>query len=190
MTAPTYEPTFTPGPRPRPKPYKRKDWEALGLAHLVEEVKKLVGNEQAHAIESQLARLTKHLLKWHYQPTHRTPSWRHTILNARQQTARRLRNPSLRADLDTLLVEAYQDGRRGAGGGNWLAASHLPAGAPLELGRTTRRGLPAQRGPPWLRIASPTCNTTSSASVVWRSVYISSLCAVSHPAPRPHHVAH
>ena len=113
MTAPTYETDFYAWTQAQAQALQAKDWKALDLAHLVEEVKSL-GNEQAHAVESQLARLTKHLLKWRYQPTHRTPSWRRTILNARQQIARRLRrNPSLRADLDALLVEAYRDGRRG-----------------------------------------------------------------------------
>ena len=66
-----------------------KQWHALDLEHLVEEIADL-GYEQRHAVSSQLCRLLLHLLKWRYQPTHRSPSWRRSIRQARHAIARRL----------------------------------------------------------------------------------------------------
>ena len=49
-----------------------------------------------HAITHQLQRLLLHLLKWRYQPTHRTPSWRRSIRQARDAIADPIdRSPSL-----------------------------------------------------------------------------------------------
>jgi hypothetical protein len=89
-----------------------KRWDQLDVAHLVEEIRDL-GNEQAHAVESHLSRLLQHLLKWRYQPAHRSRSWQRSITVARQQIARRLRrNPSLRPQVPTFLNDAYRDARR------------------------------------------------------------------------------
>jgi hypothetical protein len=147
MTASTYETDFYAWTQAQAQALQEKNWQALDLAHLVEEVKSL-GNEQAHAIESQLARLTKHLLKWRYQPTHRSQSWRRTILNAHQQIARRLRcNLSLRAELDTLLVEAYRDGRRGAEEETGMPLATFPSVCPWGIAKLQNEGFLPEANP-------------------------------------------
>jgi hypothetical protein len=89
-----------------------KDWAALDLAHLVEEIEDL-GNEQRHAVESHLRILLAHLLKWVYQPQRRQRSWRVSIGNARAEIAQRLRtSPSLHGQLPKLLGWAYPKARR------------------------------------------------------------------------------
>ena len=91
---------------------REKEWEALDVAHLAEEIESL-GNEQAHAVESHLANLLLHLLKWHYQPRRRSRSWRTSLHNARVEIRRRLRrSPSLRPELPTLVEIAYADARK------------------------------------------------------------------------------
>ena len=56
--------------------------------------------------------LLRHLLKWREQPTHRTPSWRRTIRQARRRLLRLGRkNPSLRARLPQMLLDLYPDAR-------------------------------------------------------------------------------
>jgi Domain of unknown function DUF29 len=91
---------------------REKEWEALDVAHLAEEIESL-GNEQAHAVESHLANLLLHLLKWHYQPRRRSRSWRTSLHNARIEIRRRLRrSPSLRPELSTLVEIAYADARK------------------------------------------------------------------------------
>jgi hypothetical protein len=107
-----------------------KQWDALDLPHLIEEIRAL-GVSERHAIESQLLRLMMHLLKWQYQPTRRTRRWRSSVLDARVQL--------------TVLVEEYPHGdevplilakRYG------LARRHAQAETGLDL-----RTFPSQ--PPW-----------------------------------------
>jgi hypothetical protein len=91
---------------------RAKQWETLDLANLAEEIESL-GSEQAHAIESHLAILLMHLLRWRYQPARRSQSWRLSIRNARIEIRKRLRRSrSLRPELPTILLDAYADARK------------------------------------------------------------------------------
>lgn len=90
-------------------------WDQLDVEHLIEEVRSL-GNEQAHAIESHLRNLLLHLLKWRYQPTRRTPSWRRSINHAQPEPAPGAgRLPRL----------AVPEGQAHGGGRDGAAARHL-----------------------------------------------------------------
>ena len=84
------------------------DWEAVA-----EELEDM-GRSEAKALESQLARLMAHLLKWQYQPEQRRlseNSWRATIENARREIRKLLReNPGLKSRLPELFLEAYPQG--------------------------------------------------------------------------------
>jgi Domain of unknown function DUF29 len=105
---------------------RAKDWAALDVANLAEEIESL-GNEQAHAVESHLVLVLTHLLKWVYQPQRRTRGWRTIMRMGRQQIARRLRrNPGLRSDLPTLLTNAYADARKRAMDGTDLPLATFP----------------------------------------------------------------
>ena len=91
-----------------------KQWHALDLEHLVQEIADL-GHEQRNAVSSQLCRWLQHLLKWRYQPTHRSPSWRRSIRQARHTIARRLeQSPSLRQVVPSLLDGEYRRAQREA----------------------------------------------------------------------------
>jgi hypothetical protein len=86
----------------------------LDREHLAEEIESL-GIADEHAITRQLQRLLRHLLKWRYQPTHRTPGWRRTIRQARDAIGDRLeRSPSLRDYPAQRLPLAYRRARRDA----------------------------------------------------------------------------
>ena len=84
------------------------DWEAVA-----EELEDM-GRSEAKALESQLARLMAHLLKWQYQPEQRRlseNSWRATIENARREIRKLLReNPGLKSRLPELFLEVYPHG--------------------------------------------------------------------------------
>jgi hypothetical protein len=60
-----------------------KDWAALDLNNLTEAVEDLAGRHR-DALGSELKRLLVHLLKWHYQATHRSESWLEGTEQARQ----------------------------------------------------------------------------------------------------------
>ena len=80
---------------------RAKDWAALDLEHLAEEVEDLRKTER-RGVRSQLRLILSHLLKWLYQPEKRTESWRSTIANGRVLVQEDLEDlPSLAPELET-----------------------------------------------------------------------------------------
>jgi hypothetical protein len=133
MTAPDYDTDFYAWTRQQAQALAAKDWRALDLDHLVEEIESL-GNEQRHAVRSHLRVLLWHLLKWAYQPDHRSASWRTSILNARAEITDRLEdNRSLRPLLPTLLTWAYPRARRLAAAETDLPLATFPEACPWDL---------------------------------------------------------
>jgi Domain of unknown function DUF29 len=112
---------------------RAKDVAALDLEHLAEEIEAL-GNEQRHAVRSHLRVLLWHGLKWAYQPDHRTPSWRTSILNVRAEIADRLEDePSLRPLVPALLASAYPRARRLAADETGLPLATFPETCPWTI---------------------------------------------------------
>ena len=60
-------------------------------------------------VESRLAGLLLHILKWIYQPDHRSRSWRGSIVAQRQELARLAGRGVLRQHAEAVLTETYQD---------------------------------------------------------------------------------
>jgi hypothetical protein len=88
--------------------------EGLDFAHLAEEIESM-GKRERRALIGQLARLLAHLLKWEHQPERRGRSWALTIADAQAKVARLIsENPSLQAQVDELMQQAYADARRAA----------------------------------------------------------------------------
>lgn len=86
-----------------------RQWDALDIPNLVEEVESL-GKSQQNALESRLEKLVLHLLKWRYQPEKRVlgHSWEDTIREQRRRLQRLLeQNPSLRPTVPSVLAESY-----------------------------------------------------------------------------------
>jgi hypothetical protein len=109
------------------------DWNLLDPTHLAEEIESL-GIADEHAITRQLQRLLLHLLKWRYQPTHRTPSWRRTIRQARDTIADRLdRSPSLRDYPAQRLPLVYRRARRDATDETGLPLTTFPEACPWSI---------------------------------------------------------
>ena len=68
------------------------------------------------ALESLLENLLTHRLKWSFQPTRRSRSWRASVDNARSDIRNLLADSlSLKAKVATLLTRAYEKARRSAG---------------------------------------------------------------------------
>ena len=71
-----------------------------------------VGNELREKLESAIAILTMHLLKWDHQVSLRSRSWALSVREQRRRIERLLkRNPGLKSVLDEAIVEGYADGR-------------------------------------------------------------------------------
>lgn len=78
---------------------RNKRFDLLDLEHLAEEIED-VGKSEQRELESRMAVLLAHLLKWQFQPARRGSSWEKTINVQRTQVIRRItKTPSLKATL-------------------------------------------------------------------------------------------
>lgn len=72
---------------------------AIDIENIAEEILD-VGKSEQRELESRMAVLLAHLLKWKFQPERRGSSWEETIDTQRSRIERRLRKtPSLKASL-------------------------------------------------------------------------------------------
>ncbi|KOR29876.1 hypothetical protein TI04_07545 [Achromatium sp. WMS2] len=74
---------------------------------LIEELEDVVNSHRDELI-SRLIVLIAHLLKWQFQPEHRSSSWRGSIIEQRIQIERNIDlNPSLKPFLNDAITDAY-----------------------------------------------------------------------------------
>jgi peptidoglycan/xylan/chitin deacetylase (PgdA/CDA1 family) len=133
MPSPTYDTDFYTWTQTQAEALRTKNLAALDLEHLAEEIESL-GIADEHAITRHLQRLVLHLLKWRYQPTHRTPSWRRSIRQSRDAIADRIeRSPGLRDYPAGRLPLAYRRARRDAAEETGLPLTTFPEVCPWPL---------------------------------------------------------
>jgi Domain of unknown function DUF29 len=133
MTAPDYETDFYAWAQAQAAALRAKDWAALDVAHLVEEVEELRKTER-RAVRSQLRLILSHLLKWRHQPDKRTESWRSTIANGRVLVQEDLEDlPRLTPELDELAAWAYPRARRDATRETGLPLATFPEVCPWAM---------------------------------------------------------
>jgi Domain of unknown function DUF29 len=141
MSNPNYDTDFYAWAQQQAAALRAKDWAALDLNNLIEEVEDLAGRHR-DALGSELKRLLVHLLKWHYQPTHRSDSWLESIEQARQAIDELIDDyPSLADYPQVLLPKAYQRARRQAARETKLPLTTFPPeGCPWDLDDIRREG--------------------------------------------------
>jgi hypothetical protein len=133
MTAPDYDTDFVAWAEAQAAALRAKDWAALDLHHLIEEVEDLAGRERRE-VTTELKRLLAHLLKWQVQPTHRTRSWRDSIAQAREAIDEVLEDfPSLADEPPRALPKAYRRARRQAARETDLPPATFPEACPWPL---------------------------------------------------------
>ncbi|HEX9872515.1 MAG TPA: DUF29 domain-containing protein [Candidatus Tectomicrobia bacterium] len=113
---------------------RAKDWAALDIAHLAEEIEDL-GQSIENAIESHLERLLLHLLKYRYDPAQEPRrGWRLTIRQARREIAKLVRkNPGLQHHPARYLVSAYRYAREDAPDDTALPVATFPDACPWTI---------------------------------------------------------
>ena len=130
MTTPDYHTDFYAWAQAQAAALRTKDWAALDVVHLAEEVEELRKTER-RAVRSQLRLILSHLLKWRHQPDKRTESWRSTIANGRVLVQEDLEDlPSLSGELDELAAWAYPRARRDAAQETGLPLATFPEACP------------------------------------------------------------
>ncbi|MFF8798824.1 MULTISPECIES: DUF29 domain-containing protein [unclassified Methylobacterium] len=128
-----YERDFYAWARGQARAMAAREREALDIENLIDEVE-AVGRSQRAAIESHLGVLILHLLKFRFQPTRATVSWRITLRNQRQDIERLMtRSPSLRGYPAEILGETYEYAVRRAVLETGLDEAAFPLEPPFTL---------------------------------------------------------
>jgi hypothetical protein len=104
----------------------------LDYAHLAEFLSDMAKRDRRE-VESRLAVLIAHLLKWEYQPAKRSRSWWLTVEQQRQELRRLLASGTLRNHAEGALAEVYADGMKQAAIATGLPESAFPAECPYSL---------------------------------------------------------
>ena len=112
---------------------RQQRFHELDIEHLVEELETM-GRRDRQELVSRLKILLGHLLKWQYQPAHRSGSWRGSILEQRLRLRDLLEDsPSLQPFLAEAAGSAYGDGVQLASRETGLPIGHFPAAMPYAL---------------------------------------------------------
>ncbi|MBF0256935.1 MAG: DUF29 domain-containing protein [Gammaproteobacteria bacterium] len=91
---------------------RQQRFAELDVEHLIEEMETL-GRRDRQGLVSRLKILLAHLLKWHFQPAHRSSSWRGSILEQHLRIRDLLQDaPSLEPYLPEAAAKAWCDGVR------------------------------------------------------------------------------
>lgn len=84
-------------------------------------------------VESRLAVLLAHLLKWRFQPPHQSGGWKATLEVQRYELELLLRSRTLRNHAEATLAEAYAAAMRQAAAETAIPAASFPAECPYDL---------------------------------------------------------
>ncbi|BAW80789.1 hypothetical conserved protein [Candidatus Nitrosoglobus terrae] len=106
----TYETDFYGWTQETAELLKQGRFSEVDMEALIEEIEDM-GTNKIGQLENRLIVLIAHLLKWQYQPEHRSNSWRATIKDQRIRIHRLImKNPSLKPRLNEAVIEAYENG--------------------------------------------------------------------------------
>jgi hypothetical protein len=111
---------------------KARRFAALDLENLIDEVGDL-GKAEIKELRSALRILLVHMLKWRFQPSRRSRSWKLSMDNGRDEAARWLRDsPSLKPLRIGIIDDAYRLARREAAKQTKLKLSAFPETCPFS----------------------------------------------------------
>ncbi|MBD3561077.1 DUF29 domain-containing protein [Planktothrix sp. FACHB-1355] len=128
-----YETDFYAWTQAQAKFLRDRKWDFLDIANLVEEIESL-GKQERQELRNRLGVLLGHLLKWEFQPIHRSKSWVATIREQRRRILEKLEdNPSLKPFLPEAIEKAYRDGVDLAVRETPLDYEDFPAECPYSL---------------------------------------------------------
>lgn len=112
---------------------KEKQFHELDIPNLVEEIESMGRNEK-HALQSNLIVVLMHLLKYKYQPTHRSTSWLSSIAEHRDRLDITLTDsPSLHLDIEKFWFKCYDKARKRAAIETQLPIDTFPKCSPFTV---------------------------------------------------------
>ena len=108
------------------------------IENIAEEIESM-GRSEKRELVNRLTVLLLHLLKWQFQPSFRGTSWRLTIEEQRYRLEDHLKdNPSLKAQLEQAMRDAYRLALVEAERETGLARGTFPAAYPHDYDTATR----------------------------------------------------
>ncbi|MBW4678003.1 MAG: DUF29 domain-containing protein [Desmonostoc geniculatum HA4340-LM1] len=108
--------------------FEQVDWDAV-----IEEIENL-GRSERRELKSRLEVLLQHLLKWQYQPSLRSGSWRNTIDEQRNRITDLLQeSPSLKSYPEEVLAQCYHRGLKAASNETELSINTFPVECPYSI---------------------------------------------------------
>ena len=111
MNKPLYEKDFYAWTKAQADALRRRSTNELDWENLEEEIESM-GKQQRSELQSHLAILLQHLLKWRHQPARRSRSWRLSVDEQRRQVEGMLEdNPSLAPAIAEVFDRAYRIAR-------------------------------------------------------------------------------
>lgn len=117
-------------------------WEELDYPHLGEYLSDMAKRDRRE-VESRLATLLTHILKWTYQPDHRSRSWRGTIIEQRHELSSHAASGVLRNHAESVLNAAYAKAVERAAAETGLTAESFPTACPYTLEQLLSSDIPA-----------------------------------------------
>ena len=116
--------------------------DELDYPHLAEYLSDMARRDRRE-VESRLTTLLTHLLKWMYQPDHRSRSWRGTIIEQRQELERHAASGVLRNHAEAVLADCYAKAVVRATAETGIAAESFPSACPYTLEQLLSPDFPA-----------------------------------------------
>jgi hypothetical protein len=101
-------------------------YQELDYANLREFLSDMAVRERRE-VESRMRVLLTHILKWRFQPDHRTRSWKGSIIAQRQELISMASRGVLRNHADNVLLDVYRDAVEQASAETGLPANSFPA---------------------------------------------------------------
>jgi len=107
------------------------------IANIAEEIATM-GRAEKRELVNRLKVLMAHLLKWQFQPVHRSTSWRLTIAEQRREVLSHLDdNPSLKSLMDQTITSAYALAILNAAKETGIDVQGFPAACPWSFKQMT-----------------------------------------------------
>jgi hypothetical protein len=131
-TAPLYERDLYAWSLEQARLLKESRFDEVDAENVAEEILD-VGRNEYDKLESALAVLLMHMLKWDQQPDKRTRSWENTILEQRDRVELQFRdNPSLKSHRQEAVERGYRRGRLRASGETDIDLEEFPEECPYD----------------------------------------------------------
>ncbi|MBK1987034.1 DUF29 domain-containing protein [Sphaerospermopsis aphanizomenoides BCCUSP55] len=115
---------------------KERDLEQLDIENLIEEIDSM-GRREKKELKTRLVVLIEHLLKlqyWTEEKDYNARGWRNTVVEQRRQIAYTLADsPSLKAILNDVFLDCYQDARKDTINKYQLSSNLFPEEPPFSV---------------------------------------------------------